>query len=396
MFKLLKNPCFWYTIFWSLYYCQGVFYPSDSLISKTIALLILILSLFYTYKYLSSSVLTGYAKALFYVLILISVYGVFAYVTDGAVIIGKTYNTKLFMWFRNLYLSILPIFTYLYFAKSNYLTVQFVRKMFLVVLTAVFVSYYWSHLTAIKMTYLKTGNEVEDVTNNAGYIVLTMIPMLLVFDNKKLIQYIGLLAFSALVVLSMKRGAILICGIISSLFVFRSLNHSSKNSKLFVLLLIIVLSTFLYYFLIDYMAENDYFMSRLESTKEGKMSGRDDVYTTLWNHFLNNRSLLKTIFGGGVWYTTKVTWTAAHNDWLEFLLDMGIIGVAIYVAYWFSFYKLSRNKRLPELSRFCVLLIFMDLFMRTFFSMSLDSITFMHSMMLGLSYYGLINTSTVL
>lgn len=220
--------------------------------------------------------------------------------------------------------------------------------------------------------------------------------MLLVFDNKKLIQYIGLLAFSALVVLSMKRGAILICGIISVLFVLRSLNHSSKNSKLFVLLLIIALSTFMYFFLIDYMAENDYFMSRLEATREGKSSGRDDIYTILWNHFLDNRSLLKTIFGGGVWYTTKVTWTAAHNDWLEFLLDMGITGVAIYVVYWFSFYKLSRNKRLPELSRFCVLLIFMDLFMRTFFSMSLDSITFMHSMMLGLSYYGLINTSTVL
>lgn len=359
-------------------------------------MLILILSLFYTYKYLSSSVLTGYAKALFYVLLLISIYGVFAYVTDGAVIIGKASNTKLFMWFRNLYLSILPIFTYLYFAKSNYLTVQFVRKMFLVVLMAVFVSYYWSHLTAIKMTYLNTGNEVEDVTNNAGHIVLAMIPMLLVFDNKKLIQYIGLLAFSALVVLSMKRGAILICGIISVLFVLRSLNHSSKNSKLFVLLLIIALSTFMYFFLIDYMAENDYFMSRLEATREGKSSGRDDIYTILWNHFLDNRSLLKTIFGGGVWYTTKVTWTAAHNDWLEFLLDMGITGVAIYVVYWFSFYKLSRNKRLPELSRFCVLLIFMDLFMRTFFSMSLDSITFMHSMMLGLSYYGLINTSTVL
>lgn len=142
------------------------------------------------------------------------------------------------------------------------------------------------------------------------------------------------------------------------------------------------------------MAGNDYFISRLEATREGKSSGRDDIYTTLWNHFLNDNSLIRTLFGGGVWYTTKVTWTAAHNDWLEFLLDMGLIGIGIYACYWISFYRLARNKTLPEASRFCVLLIFINLLMKTFFSMSLDSMTFMQSMMLGLSYYGIINTST--
>lgn len=393
MFRLLKNPCFWYTLIWCFYYCQGVLYPSDSIISKSIALLILLFSLICAYRYLSSHVIKGYVKALFCVLLLISIYGVFAYATDGVVIRGKASDTRLFMWFRNLYLSILPVFTYLYFAKSNYLSVQFVRKVFPVVLIAVLISYYWSYQTAIVLAYLKTGNTVEDATNNAGYQVLSMIPMLLVFDNKKLIQYVGLVVLAALVLLSMKRGAILICSIVSVIFVLRTLTHSSRNSKLFILLLIIVLFIILYFFVIDYMAENDYFMSRVEATREGKSSGRNDIYTTLWNHFLNDSSLVRTLFGGGVWYTTKLTWTAAHNDWLEFLLDMGLIGIGIYAYYWISFYKLARNKTIPEPSRFCVLLIFFNLFMKTFFSMSLDSMTFMQSMMLGLSYYGIINTS---
>ena len=393
MIRLFRNPCFWYTIIWCLYYCQGVLYPSDSIISKSIALLILSLSLVYAFRYLASNVITGYVKALFCVFLLVSVYGVIAYATDGVVIKGKASDTRLFSWFRNLYLSILPIFVYLYFAKSNYLTVQFVRKVFPVVLAAVLVSYYWSHQTAIVMAYLKTGNDVEDVTNNAGYVVLSMIPMFLAFGNKKIIQYLGLLVSVVLVLLAMKRGAILVCGIVSVLYVFRSLKHASNRSKLFVLLMIIALFIFLYYFVIDYMAENDYFMSRLEGTKEGKSSGRDDIYSTLWTHYLYNRSIVKTLFGGGVWYTTKVTWTAAHNDWLEFLLDMGLLGVAIYAYYWITFYKLARNKFLPEASRFCVFLIFINLFMKTLFSMSLDSITFMQSMMLGLSYYGFLNTS---
>ena len=226
-------------------------YPSDSIISKSIALLILSLSLVYAFRCLASNVITGYVKALFCVFLLVSVYGVIAYATDGVVIKGKASDTRLFSWFRNLYLSILPIFVYLYFAKSNYLTVQFVRKVFPVVLAAVLVSYYWSHQTAIVMAYLKTGNDVEDVTNNAGYVVLSMIPMFLAFGNKKIIQYLGLLVSVVLVLLAMKRGAILVCGIVSVLYVFRSLKHASNRSKLFVLLMIIALFIFLYYFVID-------------------------------------------------------------------------------------------------------------------------------------------------
>ena len=198
-----------------------------------------------------------------------------------------------------------------------------------------------------------------------------------------------------LVLLSMKRGAILICGIMSVLVVFRSLEQTNSKKRVLILLLIIVLFSLIYYFLTHYMATSDYFMARLESTKEGRSSGRDDIYSTLWNHFLNTTNVFRILFGGGIWYTTKVTWTAAHNDWLEFLLDMGIFGVLVYAGYWISFYKFSRKKTLPETSRFCVSLVFINLFLKTLFSMSLDSMTFMQSMMLGLSYYGLLESSKI-
>ena len=145
----------------------------------------------------------------------------------------------------------------------------------------------------------------------------------------------------------------------------------------------------------DYMAESDYLMKRIEETKEGRASGRDDIYATLWNSFRNQTDTWKYLFGGGVWYTTKLTWTAAHNDWLEFLIDMGLFGVIVYIYYWASFLRLSIKKYLPELSRFCVFLIFLNMFMRTLFSMSLDSMTFVQGMMIALSYYGLLNSNNV-
>lgn len=395
MIKLLKNPCFAYTLLWCFYFCQGILYASDSIISKMVALLILAISLKYTGKYVYSNRLDGYVKSLFFLFVVITIYGCLAYVTDGTVIKGQKSDTMVFAWFRNMYLSILPVFVYLYFAKSGYLTTSFIKKIFPVILIAVLLSYYWSYQTAIMMSYLKTGNKVEEVTNNAGYLVLSMIPMLLVFDKRRLIQYAGLLLMFVLVLLSMKRGAILICGIVSVLVVFRSLEQTNSKKRVLILLLIIVLFSLIYYFLTHYMATSDYFMARLESTKEGRSSGRDDIYSTLWNHFLNTTNVFRILFGGGIWYTTKVTWTAAHNDWLEFLLDMGIFGVLVYAGYWISFYKFSRKKTLPETSRFCVSLVFINLFLKTLFSMSLDSMTFMQSMMLGLSYYGLLESSKI-
>ena len=245
------------------------------------------------------------------------------------------------------------------------------------------------------MAFLKTGTDVTETTNNAGYTVLSLIPALLVYDNKRLWQYLGLLLIVCLVVLSVKRGAVMVCAMMSFLFMLRSFSHSSGRKKFLTIFLLIIFSILVYDFVMDYMAESDYLMKRIEETKEGRSSGRDDIYTTLWNSFKNQTDTWKYFFGGGVWYTTKLTWTAAHNDWLEFLIDMGLFGVIVYIYYWVSFLRLSIKKYLPELSRFCVFLIFLNMFMRTLFSMSLESMTFVQGMMLALSYYGLLNSNNV-
>lgn len=393
MVKLIKNPCFIYTLFWCLYLCQGVLYPNDSIVSKSLAMFIALLSVFYTFRCIFSVRFNGYLKSLLAVLVLVISYGIIAFATDGKVINGLVSDTPVVLWIRNMCLSILPIFTYIYFAKSGYLTAEFVGKLVPIMVIAVLVSYYWSYQTAIATAYLRTGNDVEDVTNNAGYALLPMIPLLLVYDGRKTLQYIGLLLIVLLVVFSMKRGAILICAVMSALFVYRSFRHASFKSKLLILLLILAFFAAVYFFISDFMMEDEYFLSRLDDLKKGNSSGRDSIYSTLWTHFIEDESFFHFLFGGGIWYTTKICWTAAHNDWLEFLLDMGVFGVCIYVVYWMRFYKMSRSREIPDLSRFCILLLFIDLFMRTLFSMSLDSMTFIHAMMLGLSYYGLLDRS---
>lgn len=395
MMKYLKNPSLIYTMLWCLYWCQGILYPSDSIISQSIAMLILCMSLLFTFKYIISNHIVGYPKALFIVLLMVTLYGIIAYMTEGAIIRGKTSDTRLFSWFRNMYLSILPVFTYLYFVKERYLNVELVKKMMPFILIAVLVSYYWSYTTAIQQAFIKTGTEASETTNNAGYTVLSLLPALLLYDNKRLWQYIGLLLIVCLVVLSVKRGAILVCGIMSLLFIIRSFGHSSGRKKFLTIILLAIFSVIIYNFILDYMSESDYLMKRIEDTKEGGSSGRDGIYTTLWNNFKNQTDSWKYLFGGGVWYTTKLTWTAAHNDWLEFLIDMGVFGVIVYIYYWISFFLLTIKKNIPELSRFCFLLIFFNMFAKTLFSMSMDTMTFIQGMMIGLAYYGFFYTNNI-
>lgn len=377
---------------WCLYWCQGILYPSDSIISQSIAMLILCMSLWFTLKYITSNHIAGYPKALFVVLLMVTVYGIIAYMTEGAIIRGKTSNTRLFAWFRNMYFSILPVFAYLYFVKEKYLNVELVKKMMPFILIAVLFSYYWSYITAIQQAIIKTGTEVSETTNNAGYTVLSLIPVLLLYDNKRAWQYMGLLSIVCLAVLSVKRGAILVCGIMSLLFIIKSFGHTSGRKKILTIILLTIFSVIVYNFILDYMTESDYLMKRIEETKEGRSSGRDGIYTTLWNSFKSQTDPWKYLFGGGVWYTTKLTWTAAHNDWLEFLIDMGVFGVIVYLYYWISFFLNTVKKNIPELSRFCFLLIFIDMFAKTLFSMSMDTMTFIHGMMIGLAYYGFLNT----
>ena len=74
---------------------------------------------------------------------------------------------------------------------------------------------------------------------------------------------------------------------------------------------------------------------------------------------------------------------------------MGVFGVIVYLYYWISFFLNTVKKNIPELSRFCFLLIFINMFAKTLFSMSMDTMTFIHGMMIGLAYYGFFNTKNI-
>lgn len=79
------------------------------------------------------------------------------------------------------------------------------------------------------------------------------------------------------------------------------------------------------------MAESDYFNHRIEQTLEGDSSNRDVIYGGLIIHFLDETNALKLFLGNGAQATLKIHGGFAHNDWLELLINNGIIGALIYI-----------------------------------------------------------------
>ena len=313
-------------------------------------------------------------KVSFYLLLFSLIY--FAYVIISPNIVGGL-NSKWGMlnWELKVMLTFFPAY---YFAKKEIVTSKQLRIVGVLFLIVAIVSYYLN----INSVILNREYDEEGLTNNVGYLFVAIIPLLLANVRKNfifiIIAYIFILA-------SLKRGAI-VCGLATIPFLIylcRSQFHINKNVILFFL---IVLSFGVAYLIQGAMRSNEYVEKRIEMTLEGNSSGRDDHIKDIL-YRLEEFDAVDMITGRGINYSMKMIGGFAHNDWLELLSSMGIIGCFSYLLTFWVLY-LSCKKYCNAGYKVIGSLIILLIFMRTMISMnyfSLDSIPFYYT--LGLICY---------
>ena len=169
-------------------------------------------------------------------------------------------------------------------------------------------------------------------------------------------------------------------------FVYRSINTISKGRKIVIILLTIITIIIGYQFVINFYENSDYFQYRVEVTMEGKTSQRDYIYTTLWQHYRSNHNLFQVMFGEGAYSTQNIVGMKAHNDWLELLIDCGLLTILLYLFYWVCFVIDCRKSKSNALIYSMLGGCFIFTFVRTFFSMSFSDIPFYISMIMGYSF----------
>lgn len=383
--KYRINNCNIYLFVILLCALNGTLYPSGSLLAKGLQFVLLLMSFYYTLYANLRYKLPIYFKALNVLLVMFTVYGLLLLLGGEQMYVQislrKVSNIE---YIRSIYLSLFPIYPFYVFAKQGLLKEDTIKVWFFIFLVLAIRSFYRSQERQLQAAF-ERGSSREEFTNNVGYTFVALLPALVVFYKKPVIQYFGLMVCAYFIVFAMKRGAILIGSVCMVWFLVTNLKKvPKKRRRILVIASVSVVLAGIY--LVNYMMETSaYFRYRLAQTEEGYSSGRDNLYRTFFYHFINEDNPWRFLFGNGANATLKIGVNSAHNDWLEIAINQGLLGLIVYLIYWIYFYvSWKKTKQHPQ-AFMAVGMIFIVYFISTLFSMSYNCMSRCAAMVLG--YY---------
>lgn len=376
MFKNF-NRCDFYILLWALYYLQGVLYP-QGIINQLLQFVMILIASIETIKLLSIRLKSPIIKSTLLLVLMYCVYGLWIIAFGDDII-----RTRDYVYLQVSLNSLLPIFMFYYYSRKGLLNERKIIIYTIIFLLVTIVSYFKN-----KYYVMAKFNE-EDITNNIGYNFVSLLPLLFFYYKKPLLQYILLGVCGVFILMGMKRGAILIGGLSIVIFLYSNLKGESRKRKTITFILSIGIIIGAVYYVSNMLQTSDYFVKRIEQTAEGNSSGRDRIYGSIWEAFLNEPNSLYFLFGHGANSTISVAGDFAHQDWLETIYNNGILGGVILLVFFMAFgltiYK-QRHRFPPYMFYSFFILLFIS-FSKTMFSMSIQDILPPQSLLLGYFAY---------
>lgn len=261
----------------------------------------------------------------------------------------------------NTLVAILSFNTFIYLGSHGVLTDKFLTITTIGIVVAG--ALYFNH---IRLETLLLYSNLETVTINASVVFLMLMPAVFLLKNK-LISIVVFCIILFYIIIAAKRGNVLAI-IIPTLFYIYSLLKDSKRSFVkttIVFVAIVAIANWGY----DLVVSNDYLQKRIEETKEGSSSGRDVIYEEAWDEWYNSSKMINIVLGYGYDGTIKQIHKRAHNDWLELLVDNGMLGIIVYFILFCSFATIIRHEK-DFLQKVVLLSVFLIWFFKTTYSMA--------------------------
>ena len=372
------NRCDAFLALWVIYYLQGILYEEGGTLSIGLLGVQFLISLICAYKTIKFQNLPVYFVGLNVLLLLFTIYG-FAHIImnpRNVYYLGAHTSMPSYNYIKTIYLSLLPIYPFYYYSRIGLLNYNRLKCWFFVFLVSCTLTYFRMQRDVMAL------KNVEEITNNSGYLFLSLFPGLILFRKNSYLHFFLILFIAGFIVLGMKRGAVLIAAIVLIYYFLVLMKTSSTEKKLGVLILIASFTSLGFYFIEYRMSNSDYMMDRIYQTIEGNSSHRDDLYIYFYNHFVNEMSTVKLILGNGANATLKLFENYAHNDWLEIAINQGVLGVLIYFLYWMLFYR-TWKRTTNSVSKIGIAMFGIIYFSKTFFSMSYGDLTYLSSSFWG-------------
>lgn len=370
------NRCDWYVVLWCIVQLEEVIHIEGA-ISQGIQALLLGWALYEGCAYaLPNRRFPLMLKATSVFLLMYTVYGLIH-------IILNPFNTSgdpAYVYLKSYVVSFMPLLLFYKYAQQGYLTKDR------------FVFYFGIFFCTIGARYMQLYNslmgktEDDGMTNNFGYLFLTLLPWVYFLYKKRLVQYAALIAIMLFVLFSMKRGAIAICTVCVIWFLWDSIKNSTnirhKMAAVFLGATIVISAISAVSYL---LATNDYFNSRVEATQKGDSSGRDRIYAKLIDAFINDDSYVHLIFGRGAYGTVKIAHKLAHNDWLETATNNGLVGISCMLFFIIAMLLTAwRAKQvMPKETGMVLLMMTFTFVAQTSFSMAIQNMSIYISMIIA-------------
>ncbi len=281
-------------------------------------------------------------------------------------------NNQSYWFLEEVYKSILPIFAFFYLTIKGKLTrsnLQIWTVLFVIQAYYIYMNFYQGK------DIIQSSFETTNIVNSMAYLFIAIIPGVPLFKRQYL-QYVIFALCLIMVLLAMKRGALLIGALTLLWYVYvQSKVYAKKKNVVRIVFLAFFIYLILYGLMYVYnsiLLDNAFFQERLDETLAGGTSGRDRISLHFWNYYLNEMNFLEEMFGIGAYGTIRTYINFAHNDWLEILICEGLLGIVCYIIYWLKLYKTIKLIKGYN-SIFVILTLFAIIqFLKTFFSMSIN------------------------
>ncbi len=375
------NKASLYLFAWCVYYTQGILFPEGSLFTQILVIVLLLVSLYYMFIANTRYKVPIYFYGLNILLGMFFIYGIYLMI-GGYNPAEYALQVPSFNYLKNILISLTPIYPFYVFSKEGLFNEKILRICFFVLLGFTIAKYYQNYQKQLYMAIL-VGSKADEFTNNVGYEFLALIPFCVFFYKRPVLQYITLGVCMIFLFMAMKRGAIIIGVLCLVWFMLTNLRNASFKKKFGILVLSMVLCFVGYLYVEKQMQESLLFQKRVENTLEGNSSGRDKLYGRFVDYFLDEATPLQFAFGSGANATLKISYNYAHDDWLEIAVNQGVLGLIIYMVYWFFWGWVVLSKKYKYHIKSALQLLFIIYFMKTIFSMSYIDMTIGATLVLG-------------
>ena len=224
-----------------------------------------------------------FIKMLTVLFIMFFVYGLLVIIDKKNFTAWRTSDRTIrsFTYILQISFSLLPIFVFYHFGKIGLLTKKYIIGRIPIFLMAITCCYYLAGQARMEF------KEAEEITNNSGYLVLSIIPMFMFLKNRSLKQYLCWAFCLGLILLSMKRGAIIISILLIGIYFLYLFRESKRSTILNIFFALIIALVGAYYSFEEMMSSSEYFQARVDKTMEGNSSGRDVIYTFFWEYYIS-------------------------------------------------------------------------------------------------------------